>query len=961
MKNIKKALFAFFVSTLTALNLVLPAYAEETDAQAVTAGFSVNVVGDGTVTVSDGSDTHSLSNGDTYNTSYDEGTQIKISSKANDNSVIDDVTLNNSTITGFKSGKSSFSFAYISKTADANFVISFKESETKSSKTTSNLVVVKNDSDSSETQNSSDNNENTGSEEEYIEQHKDQLAEDGITIDFNIWDKSDETKQIMKDYSNNIYKKYKKQRKAKAKESGLDKYCDSDYFLEDSFYFNYDGYMLNYDNLMILDKYSIPDFSNDDGTSKSTELNVADDASQVSTQANEVTVISWQDYTWNYMPGGYYNEAIYGLSNGVSAFCGQALKAGIRKGQTLRAPERINNTALAKVLYYGYGGHGDILTSKYGTSAAVCMTTDMASKAFSGQSAGDASGAWSLSGLNTIYSQIQSYSLPAGVQVYKCINDEYGTNWQGTYTNRQVAVYSMWMPLGNLQIHKSSGNTAITDNNNCYSLEGAVYGVYTSQNDAKNDTNRIIKLSTDNKGWTTTYPLNAGTYYIKELTPPKGYALNSNVEKVTITAEQTTKFETSDMPQNDPISVLLGKVDKETNANKPQGSASLAGAEFTVKYYAGQYDSDPANAGQTPVRQWVLRTNSNGFAGLRSEDKVSGDDFYYASNGNTTLPLGTITIQETKAPEGYFINNEVFVRKITSDGNTEGVKTYNQPTVKEQVIRLHLTKTQYNSNVKIDGAVFRHTKPNGTTEDLTTQNGEITITGLESGTHKIKEIYVPDGYTVSDKECVFNVASGTGKITFTSNKEDENALNFYTADNDGYIAYGDKVSDFSLRVYKTNQFDKALKGAEFTLYSDVECKNVVDTQTSNDDGIINFKNLKDRTHYYLVETKAPTGYRIPVDENGKAYVHDIYTESTPQNNTFDFTVDAMKYGTDKTTGNVRLEGTKADRVVAVEITNKTGQLLPETGSNGTLVLVLVGCALVGMAMYESKKHKKEQK
>ena len=120
MKKFKNVFLAFFVTTLTSLNLVLPAYAEETTAPTVdSAGFSVNVVGDGTVTLSSGDLTKSLSNGDIFNADYEEGTEIKIVSKSNENAVIDDVTLNNSTISGFTSGKKSFSFVYTTKTADA--------------------------------------------------------------------------------------------------------------------------------------------------------------------------------------------------------------------------------------------------------------------------------------------------------------------------------------------------------------------------------------------------------------------------------------------------------------------------------------------------------------------------------------------------------------------------------------------------------------------------------------------------------------------------------------------------------------------------------------------------------------------------------------------------------------------------------------------------------------------------
>lgn len=514
---------------------------------------------------------------------------------------------------------------------------------------------------------------------------------------------------------------------------------------------------------------------------------------------------------------------------------------------------------------------------------------------------------------------------------------------------------------GKLTILKKSANTDITDNNDCYSLADAVYGVYKSEADAKSDKSKVTSLKTKDTGWSNTVELEAGTYYLKEVTPPKGYALSSAINKITVTSGKTTQYGTNgelkDYPQNDPINILLGKIDKETNKNKPQGSASLEGAEFTVKYYKGLYDSDPAKSGQIPSRSWVLRTDSDGYCDLSDAYKISGDKFYYDSNNIIVLPIGTITIQETKAPTGYFINNEVFVRKITPSGHAESVKTYNQPEVLEKVIKFDIKKVQVGTTTPVSGAVFRHTLPNGSTEDLETNgSGEITITGLASGTHKIKEIKSPDGYQLNPNEVVFEVEAGTGKIKFTSGT---NSLVTQGVEDsgDGYATFADMVNPFDLKITKTNEHGKVLKGAEFTLYSDKDCTKVVDTQVSDENGVLSFKDLKVETTYYFKETKAPKGYRIPVDENGNAYVHSVYVKSVPQNNTFDFTVDNAMYNTSNTTGTVHLEGTKKDRVVAVSITNKTTQLLPETGSNGTIILLGLGCAIIAFALYRSSKEK----
>lgn len=142
MKKFTKVFLAFFVAALTSVNTVLPTHAEEESQPTLSqAGFSVSVIGDGTVTLSSGDFTKTLSDGETYSADYDEGTEIKITSRSNANSYIDDVSLNSNTIAGFASGKKSFSFAYTTKTADASFNVVFKQKENKESTNKSKAEV----------------------------------------------------------------------------------------------------------------------------------------------------------------------------------------------------------------------------------------------------------------------------------------------------------------------------------------------------------------------------------------------------------------------------------------------------------------------------------------------------------------------------------------------------------------------------------------------------------------------------------------------------------------------------------------------------------------------------------------------------------------------------------------------------------------------------------------------------
>ena len=313
---------------------------------------------------------------------------------------------------------------------------------------------------------------------------------------------------------------------------------------------------------------------------------------------------------------------------------------------------------------------------------------------------------------------------------------------------------------GNLKLKKVSANTDITSGNSNYSLKGAEYGVYTD----RSCKDKVATLTTTASGSSNTVDITAGRYYVKEITAPKGYALDTTVHSVTVTAGKTATVRVTDYPQSDPVSIILGKIDAETTSDMPQGSASLEGAEFTVKYYDDKAALDAGKA----VRTWVLKTNETGKTAMTDSLKVSGDPFYKNSNGYNTLPLGYITIQETKAPEGYLLNDEVFVRKITAEGTAEGVSTYNEPTIPEDIIRgdLQLVKFSEPSDDEedqmqpLEGVVFEITsKTTGeTVEIVTDENGyasteQLGISdrgNLVYDTYVVHEKNTPAGYEPVD-------------------------------------------------------------------------------------------------------------------------------------------------------------------------------------------------------------------
>ncbi len=246
-------------------------------------------------------------------------------------------------------------------------------------------------------------------------------------------------------------------------------------------------------------------------------------------------------------------------------------------------------------------------------------------------------------------------------------------------------------PRGSLKLRKVSADSSVTDGNSCYSLEGAVYGVYSDAGCSA----QVGTLTTGADGSTGSLTgLTPGTYWVKETRASAGYRLCEEAHQVTVTAGREAEVTCEEPVAMDPVFMAVGKYDGQREyrgeANLPEGSASLAGAEFTVEYYDtlsyGSYDELRA-AGESPTRSWVLATDADGFARLSEDYLVSGDSLYYGVAGTPQLPRGTVVIRETKAPEGYKVNSDfVSFQKIQENVTTSAAVTFNAPEVAEQVV-----------------------------------------------------------------------------------------------------------------------------------------------------------------------------------------------------------------------------------------------------------------------------------
>lgn len=460
-----------------------------------------------------------------------------------------------------------------------------------------------------------------------------------------------------------------------------------------------------------------------------------------------------------------------------------------------------------------------------------------------------------------------------------------------------------------LNLKKESANPDLTDNNSCYDLDGALFAVFSNQKSAydyiadNSKKNNIVRyfitdskgnckaISADGNSWdySTSSELYKFTYskslYAVEIEAPNGFKKYNKAVNLTLTSETYGGYAVLsativDEPMNDPVYILLHKKDELTGQY-----TNMENAEFTVSYYKGYYYSEQELSDKTPERQWVLKTDSRGYTYLdeaHRADSDFGEPFYLTSDEkpNPAIPLGTVTIQETKAPQGFKLNSELFIRQIKIDELTGSVMTFNEIEVPEPrdtgFGNLSIYKTaddSKHSNNTAKNVWFRITSDDGITDEYiaTTAKGLDGVATLKNlPVYKLSGEYVyytiselgyknSDGtYSVPDRY----VAPTSKTITLKANV----TLTF---------TFANRLATGTLRLTKTDSSDTLIDGSGWKLYkadgTAVECSknsngkySYKSTGASATDCIATNGSLTiDKLpvgDYYLVESITPTGY-----------------------------------------------------------------------------------------------------
>ncbi len=379
-------------------------------------------------------------------------------------------------------------------------------------------------------------------------------------------------------------------------------------------------------------------------------------------------------------------------------------------------------------------------------------------------------------------------------------------------------------------------------------LSGATFGIYTdaeceipaqAYTSATDDTLTDAEITESATGkYTCNYlPISSATgttYYVKELTAPEHYAIDTDVHPVTLKTANST-VAVSNNATSKFYETPLGSV-RTTKVDADHPDVLLSGAEFTV------YQSDKAT---------VYGSLTETSKGTYQLDEI---------------PAGTYYLKETKAPKYYNIDNTFYQFVISDAGKVVDVSINGNDKFPNAPQKGSIKIVKKSADGVLSGWQFRVTGTAKTGQSYdqtftTDAKGTITISNLRIGDYKVIEVKTGKtvGYITPANQTIEVKSNATTTATFENKPFGHIVINKVDA------KIGDKVT-----------------GATFGIYTDSTCKTVAKAYKSNTDstlvnaeiietatGVYTCNNLPissaTGTTYYVKELTAPEGYYLDTD------------------------------------------------------------------------------------------------
>ena len=418
-----------------------------------------------------------------------------------------------------------------------------------------------------------------------------------------------------------------------------------------------------------------------------------------------------------------------------------------------------------------------------------------------------------------------------------------------TKTVRSYLKVQTVTPSYYIYLKKSSADTSMTNGDNRYSLEGAVYTVY-SGNTA------VATIATDASGYGyTNVALQNGRYSIKETTSPKNYYKDETTHWVTISYGDAA-LNVSDVPIPLEYSINLTKTSANVSITNGDSGYSLAGAVYKIY-----------NSSGTEVAS--ITTDSSG-----------------KGSSSAKLKNGTYTAVESKAPPGYALDTTRHTVRINNADATLNVSDV--PLIKT----VTLTKTSANtsitagnSNYSLAGAVYDVYEGNSATGTpvasfTTNSSGKATLsrTLIPNTTYTILERTPPPGYVKDTTPHSFYLAYNSATMNVV---DDPQYVKITVKKKDSGTNTNVAVGNASLAgavyaiTYKENGTDKTVQ------------------KTTNSSGILYFTNVP-LGEIKIQEISAPVGYKLDSTIHTYNVTSNKVTSAVYEMEPEDFTEDVFK-------------------------------------------------------------------
>ena len=378
----------------------------------------------------------------------------------------------------------------------------------------------------------------------------------------------------------------------------------------------------------------------------------------------------------------------------------------------------------------------------------------------------DVSGSWSAKMQGSITKDYSAYKITTGGD-----NQDLALVFgEGVEDEKYVSLTVKWLELAKVKVIK------VDSNHSEAKLAGAVFGIYSD----KDCTKLITQMpATDKNGSSVAEIIKTqDTVYLKEITAPTGYRLNTSSYNVNLVVNQITSVTVPDQEQLGELTVY-----KEGQV--------LTGADVTEDGVVFRYESRRQEGAVYNVYAGADIVTAYG-AKIYSKGDLVKANLTTDSKGAAVLKnlhLGTYTIKEVQAPENFYNAGEEKTVTLSYAGqNVETVfseSTFVNDRQKADVTVLKKDKDTLNP---LDGGVFglyagsniinadgNVVVSKGTLIEkaVTGEDGKAVFTAdLPIGfSYEVKEIQAPEGYVRNQEDIYSFTFSYTNdseeKVTFT--------------------------------------------------------------------------------------------------------------------------------------------------------------------------------------------------